>query len=92
MTSTYQSYSPHIVIYLEVGEKKIRLSDVLYNSATVYESSEFPPETKAALVFSINGVEEREEVILQDGMNAEESRVTFTYADPARINGRKFPA
>jgi len=80
-------HSPNIIIYLEIGTRKVRLSDVLYNSATLFENAEVPPHTKAALVFSIDGVEEREDVILDQGISGNESLINFSYSDPERLNG-----
>ncbi len=42
MISKYSCYSPNILIYLEIDEKRIRLADVLYDSATLYEKAEVP--------------------------------------------------
>ena len=78
MDSRAVYYSPNILIYLEAGEKKVRLSDVLLGSATLYECAEFPPETAASLVFSIDGVEERKEIVLHDGISKGQSIVSFT--------------
>ena len=83
-------YSPDILIHLEVGAKKIRLADVLYDSATLYENAEVAPRSKAALVFSIDGVEEREEIILDRGISSQDSIIRFSYSDPQRLNGRHF--
>ncbi len=73
-----------------MGEKKIRLADVLYDSATLFEAAEVPPQTKASLVFSIDGAEEREEVILHEGISKEASLISFSYSNPQRLNGRHF--
>ena len=84
------SHSPNIIIYLEIGTRKVRLSDVLYNSATLFENAEVPPQTRATLVFSIDGVEEREDVMLDQGISSNESLIRFSYSDPERLNGRHF--
>ena len=91
MSSTSRSHSPNILIYLEVENKKIRLSDILYQSATLHEEAEVPPQTEASLVFSIDGNEEREEVILHKGISKGDNLVIFSYSDPLRLNGRKLP-
>lgn len=83
-------YSPNILIHLEIGEKKIRLSDVLYDSATLYEQAEIAPNTRAVLVFSIDGDEEREEIVLRQGISGRDTIIRFSYADPTRLNGRHF--
>lgn len=90
MTTDGSSYSPNILIYLDVGGKKIRLADVLYDTATLFEHAHVPPHTKASLVFSIDGAEEREEVLLHDGISNDDSRISFTYSNPERLNGRHF--
>ena len=90
MALEHSSYSPNILIYLDIDGKKIRLADVLYNSATLYEKAEVPPDTVASLVFSIDGVEEREEVVLINGISKDEDLVSFSYSDPNRTNGRQF--
>lgn len=65
------SYSPNILIYLEIGEKIIRLADVLCETATLYESdySEVKPNTQAFLVFSVDGVEQRKNIVLHQGIS-----------------------
>lgn len=92
MALEQSSYSPNILIYLEIGEKKIRLSDVLYDTATLFERVEIPADTNASLVFTIDGSEEREDVILKNGISIDESVVSFSYADPTKVNGRHFPS
>ncbi len=82
------SYSPYILIYLEIGDKKIQLSDVLYTSAMLSEKVEIPPQTHASLVFSIDGDEEREEIIIDEGISTYDSRISFSYANHNRLNGR----
>ena len=66
------------------------MADVLYNSATLFETAELPPYTKASLVFAIDGVEEREEVVLNDGIRKDSAKILFSYSDPERLNGRHF--
>jgi hypothetical protein len=86
------SYSPHVLIYLEIGSSKIRLADVLFDTATLYEKVIAPLNTKANLVFSIDGVEDREEIVLTNGISEADSDIKFIYADPNRPNGRHFTA
>ena len=90
MASESSCFSPNILIYLDVGGKKIRLADVLYDTATLFDKAEVPPQTKASLVFSINGAEEREDVVLHDGISNQTSLISFTYSNPERLNGRHF--
>ena len=90
MDSESLCYSPDILIHLEVGETKIRLSDVLYDSATPFDKTEISPNTKAWLVLSIDGVEEREEVILHNGISKDGTLISFSYSNPDRVNGRHF--
>jgi hypothetical protein len=61
-------FSPNVLIWLEIGEKKIRLAAVLHNMATLYEPAEVLPGTRAVLVISVDGVEERSEVLLHEGI------------------------
>lgn len=82
------SYSPHIQIYLDIKGRKIRLSDVLFQTATLFEQTTVPPQTTALLVFSIDGVEETEEVLLENGISLEDTSIAFSYTDPNRLNGR----
>ena len=89
MDSKYSSYSPHILIYLEVEEKRIRLADVLYESATLYEQAEIPANTPASLVFSIDGVEEHEEICLLKSVSKEDTQISFSYSNSERLNGRQ---
>ena len=72
-------YSPTILIYLKVGEQTIRLSDVLYDTATIYEPAEVPPGSEASLVFSINGIEQQEDVILPNGISKESEIIQLQY-------------
>jgi hypothetical protein len=91
MAHTRTNYSPNILIYLEIGNTRIRLADVLYKSATLYDEAIVPQNTTASLVFSIDGKEEREEVILDHGITKGETLISFSYSDPNRMNGRHFP-
>jgi hypothetical protein len=87
MQTIHAGYSPDVRIHLEIGENKIRLSDVLYDTATLYEKAEVPPQTRAMLVFSIGGKEDREEVILENGISREDSLISFSYSEPKpRLN------
>jgi hypothetical protein len=90
MDTLQSSFSPHILIYFEIGSRQIRLSDVLYDSATVYEPADVPPGTRASLVFSIDGKLDREDVVLTEGLSSNNSIVRFQYADTNRPNGRHF--
>ena len=63
---------------------------MLYESATLFEKVEAPAKTKATLVFVIDGVEEREDVFLHEGIERDASLISFSYLDPARLNGRHF--
>lgn len=85
------SYSPNILIFLEIGKTKVRLADVLYQSAMLYETVTLPPGTRADLVFQIDGVEEREGVMLDSGISEGDAQVNFSYINPGRVNGRHFP-
>ena len=71
--------SPHILIYLRVGEKTVRLADVLNGTARVYDSAELQPNTVAKLVFSIDGVEESSDVLLSDGVQLGDELISFSY-------------
>lgn len=88
MTDNRTSYSPYIQIYLETADQKIRLADVLFQTATLYEKASIAPHTVASLVLSIDGVEEREEVLIEQGISEEDTAISFRYTDPNRLNGR----
>lgn len=90
MASANSGHSPNIEIHIEIGQKKIRLSDVLYNSATLFETTEVAPNTRALLVFVVDDLEEREEIILEHGISIHDSLIKFSYTNPDRINGRHF--
>ena len=64
-----------------VREQRVRLADVLHETATLFEPAEFPPQTKAALIFSIDGVEESEDIILHQGISKDTKLVSFSYLD-----------
>jgi hypothetical protein len=85
-------YSPQIKIYLAVGERTIFLSDLMYHSARLLKSEEVSPGTRAFLVLSIDGVEDREEIILDQGIASHQAIITFSYTDPTRIDGRQLPS
>lgn len=74
------SYSPDVLIYLEIGEKTIRLADVLCETATLYESDypEVKPNTQAFLVFSLDGVEQRKNIVLHQGISKGASMLFFS--------------
>lgn len=76
---------------MELSDRRIYLSDLLYNSATLSEKVEVPPRTAAVLVVSMDGVEKREKVILDNGISNDNTLLSFSYVDPAKINGRNFP-
>jgi hypothetical protein len=83
MDSEILHHSPRILIYLEIGEKVIRLSDVLCESATLYKaiSAEVPPKTAAMLVLSIDGNEQRKKVALPDGITPSSNVVSLCYQE-----------
>lgn len=81
MESSGTGHSPNILIYLEIGEKQIRLADVMAQSATLYESVEVEPNTEAELVFVIDGEAEREEIVLTDGISHNSHIIRFSYAN-----------
>lgn len=72
-------HSPLILIYLEIDGRTVRLADVMENTATLYESAEFPPCTFASLVFSIDGVEERQRIRLDEGIAQDSEIISFSY-------------
>lgn len=79
MASRTLSFSPDVYIYLKVGEFLTRLADVLGNTATVYERVEYPPDTDATIIYSINGIEDREEIHLHSGVSKSDEIIEFTY-------------
>lgn len=81
MVSEYSYYSPHILIYLQIGEQRVRLADVLEETATLYDSAEVPPNTNASLVFSIDGIEESEPVVLHQGIARDSEIIRFSYLE-----------
>jgi len=64
------SYSPNIIIFIRTKDQRIRLSDVLCYSATLYnkEFQDIPPGTPAELVFSIDNRETAKNIILSQGL------------------------
>lgn len=92
MGSRTSGHSPDIFIQLEIGEKKISLADVLYNSATLFENAEVLPQTKAFLVFSNDGLEQHKIVVLDNGIKSSDSIARFSYTDPRRNKGQQFAA
>jgi len=90
MNSTPSNYSPNIRIYLEVDQQIIRLSDVLYNSATLYEEVEVAPGTRAQLVMEIDGDRQAQDVSLESGISRGDTKISFSYEDASVLNGRQF--
>ena len=82
-------YSPNILIYLEIDKKQIRLADVLEDTATLYEPvvAEVKADTGADLVFLINGFEERESIVLHEGISKDSSLISFSYVNRSLNNG-----
>ena len=83
MSSQALSYSPNILIHFEIGEKTIRLSDVLCETATLYDSefAEVPPGTRATLVVVVGDESERSPVVLDQGISRNDSVVHFSSID-----------
>ena len=73
------SYSPDILLYLLIGEKRVRLADVLMETARLYESTECPPGTGAELIFSIDGAEKRQAIMLDEGLSKDKKFFSFSY-------------
>lgn len=88
MNQESSSYSPNILIYLEIDQRKIRLADVLYDSATLYEEVEASPGSRGHLVMEIDGSKESQEVILERGISKGDLKILFSYADASLLNGR----
>jgi len=82
MPSTETSYSPIVLLYLQIGEDRIRLADVLYNTATLYESVTISHGTSAYLILSVNGVEAKTEVVLHKGITSDSKMIEFLYSKP----------
>jgi len=66
------SYSPNIKIYIRTSDQRIRLSDVLCCSATLYNKNfqDIAPGTNAELVFSIDDSETVKKIILSNGLTS----------------------
>ena len=79
MDSFNNSYSPNILIYLTIDEKRIRLSDLLHNTARLYEDAEVLPNTQASLVISIDGKEQKQEILLNNGISYGCEEICFSY-------------
>lgn len=78
-------YSPHIVIYFQVGEQKVRLADVLNDTATIYSTDfdDVPPGTSAFLVIEIDGEKRRKQVLLDQGVSKYDKLVSFSHRTDA---------
>jgi len=79
MSDIRPSYSPNILIYLEIGEQTVRLADVLENTATLYGEAEIPPGTEATLVFSVDGNKESQRVLLPEGITSSQKEIPLSY-------------
>lgn len=73
------SHSPHVLIHLQIGQLKVRLADVLYDSATLYEQVQVEPNTSADLVLSIDGNESRDAIVLDHGISLHDTVIRFSY-------------
>jgi hypothetical protein len=77
------SYSPHIIIYLKLCDKVIRLSDVLCETARLY-TRDFEPiaaGTTAELVFSIDDKESSQRITLHEGLKSDQDIFSFKNLD-----------
>ncbi|MCI5065377.1 hypothetical protein MRY87_06600 [bacterium] len=88
MNSTSSNYSPNIRIYLELDQQIIRLSDVLYNSATLYEEVEVAPGARGQLVMEVDGNRQAQDVSLDNGISRGDTKISFSYEDANVLNGR----
>ena len=88
MFENFTSYSPDIQIFLEIEDRKIRLCDLLFETAILFEKTDIPPKTIASLVLSIDGVDEREEIFIEEGVTSQDTTIKFKYRNPNRLNGR----
>ena len=82
MDTEATSYSPNILIYLEIGKEKIRLADVFHETATLYKPAEVSPGTSASLILSIDGKIERHQIVLDEGITKENELISFSYSHP----------
>ena len=83
MSSQALSYSPNILIRFEIGKQTIRLSDVLCETATIYDADfpDFPPGTEATLVVVVGDESERRDVVLDQGISKASRVVHFVSAE-----------
>jgi hypothetical protein len=79
--SNYSGYSPNVLIYLEIDKKKIRLADVLNDSATLYEHANVPSNTLAQLVIVVDNQEKRQQVLLYEGISKNSNIIYFSYTN-----------
>ncbi|MCB0333506.1 MAG: hypothetical protein KDD55_08400 [Bdellovibrionales bacterium] len=80
--------SPNVRMYIEIGDQAIRISDLLYNDATLFEDAEISAGTTARLVIEIDGEKETQEILLNEGTSVGQRRITFSYTDQRILNGR----
>jgi len=80
--------SPTVRIYIEIDDRAIRISDLLYNDATLVEEVECPAGTHAQLVVEIDEEKQVQEIILRQGISRGQRRISFSYVDESILNGR----
>jgi hypothetical protein len=90
MNSMLSNYSPNIRIYLEVDQQTIRLSDLLYNTATLYEEVEVAPGARGQLVMEIDGDRQVQDISIERGISRGDTKISFSYKDAEVLNGRQF--
>lgn len=74
------SHSSTVLIFLEVHGRKIRLSSVAQTWARLYESAfQVSPGTHATLILSIDGKEQRDDVMLETGIEEGASEVKYSF-------------
>jgi len=79
MLSETAHYSPDVSIYIQFGEEKIQVADVLVSTATLCAPAQIPVGASAFLVFQIGGQEYRDLVLFPDGASGDSNLVSFTY-------------
>jgi hypothetical protein len=66
-------YSADVEVYLLIAGERVDVAQIGHGKLILRTPREFPPGTRATLVFTVDGQEEREEVVLCEGAaNVEE--------------------
>jgi len=70
-------YSSQVRMYIKIGDEVLNVSDCLVNECFVRNPIQVPAQTLARFIISIDDFTREQEIILSNGISANDSRVVF---------------